>query len=174
MLKRCIMIFPKFENLEIINKVRDQHDPLANHVRPHITLVFPFDSDIETVSLKEHISSALSDFAPFEIILSGITPTDSFGKYLFLNIQSGNDEIIQLHKILYTSILESYYPEWLKENNFLPHMTVGCFDNEEKFKIAINDTKNIVDSFKTTINEISVEIIDTNADSIIELNIPLK
>ncbi|SDP29927.1 hypothetical protein SAMN04488529_103235 [Clostridium gasigenes] len=56
----------------------------------------------------------------------------------------------------------------------MPHMTVGYFDNEEKFKIAINDTKNIVDSFKTTVNEISVEIIDTNADSIIELNIPLK
>lgn len=174
MLKRCIMIFPKFENGQIIDKVREQYDPLANHVRPHITLVFPFDSDIKTTELKKHISFALSKITAFEIILNGITSTNSFGKYLFLNIQKGNDEIIELHKRLYTGILQNYYPEWLKGKTFLPHMTVGSFDNKEKFEMAINETRNIVDFFKTTINEISVEIIDENEDSIIELNIPLK
>jgi len=174
MLKRCIMIFTKFENGQIIDKVREQHDPLAKHVRPHITLVFPFDSDIETTKLKEHLSSVLSEITPFEIILNGITPANNFGKYLFLNIQKGNDEIIELHKKLYTGILQNYFPEWLKGKVFLPHMTVGNFNNEEYFKMAINETKNIVDSFKTTVNEISVEIIDENEDSIIELNMPLK
>lgn len=53
-------------------------------------------------------------------------------------------------------------------------MTVGNFNIEEDFEMAINETKNIVDFFKTTVNEISVEIIDENEDSIIELNIPLK
>lgn len=74
MLKRCIMIFPKFENGQIIDKVREQYDPLANHVRPHITLVFPFDSDLETNRLEEHISTVLSEITPFEIILNGVTP----------------------------------------------------------------------------------------------------
>jgi hypothetical protein len=36
MLKRCIMIFPKFENGQIIDKVRERYDPLANHVRPQL------------------------------------------------------------------------------------------------------------------------------------------
>lgn len=40
------MIFPKFENIKIIDEIRDKYDPLANHVRPHITLVFPFESNI--------------------------------------------------------------------------------------------------------------------------------
>lgn len=53
-------------------------------------------------------------------------------------------------------------------------MTVGNFDKEENFEMAINETRNIVDSFKAIVNEISVEIIDENEDSIIELNIPLK
>ncbi len=174
MLKRCIMIFPKFENGQMVDKIREQYDPLANHVRPHITLVFPFDSNIETTELKEHISFVLSKIKTFEIILSGITPTNSFGKYLFLNIQKGTDEIIELHKRLYTGILQNYFPEWLKGKDFLPHMTVGNIDNEEDFEMAINETRNIVDSFKTTVNEISVEIIADNEDSIIELNIPLK
>jgi 2''-5'' RNA ligase len=174
MLKRCIMIFPKFDNGQIIDKIREQYDPLANHVRPHITLVFPFDSDIQTMELREHISYVLAEIRPFEIILNRITPTNNFGKYLFLNIQKGNDEIIELHKRLYTGILQNYYPEWLKGRIFLPHMTVGSFDNEEDFEEAINETRDIVDSFKTTVNEISVEIIDENEDSIIEFNIPLK
>jgi 2'-5' RNA ligase len=174
MLKRCIMIFPKFENGQIIDKVRTQYDPLANHVKPHITLVFPFDSNIETTKLKEHLSSVLSQINCFEIILNGITPTNNFGKYLFLNIQKGNDEIIELHNKLYTGILQNYFPEWLKGKVFLPHMTVGNFNNEEDFEMAINQTKNIIDSFKATVNEISVEIIDEKEDSIIEINIPLK
>ncbi len=37
---RTIMIFPEFKNMEIIDKIRNQYDPLANLVRPHITLVF--------------------------------------------------------------------------------------------------------------------------------------
>jgi 2'-5' RNA ligase len=174
MLKRCIMIFPKFENSKIIDRIREKYDPLASHVKPHITLVFPFDSDIETNVLREHISSVLSNITAFQVTLNGITPTNSFGKYLFLNIQKGSNEIIKLHKTLYTGVLEDYFPEWLRGHVFLPHMTVGNFDNEDDFAMAINETKNIIESFKTIVNEISVEIIDENEDSIIELNIPLK
>ncbi|NKF05722.1 2'-5' RNA ligase family protein [Clostridium gasigenes] len=174
MLKRCIMIFPKFENVKIIDGIRDKYDPLAKNVRPHITLVFPFKSDIETGDLKKHISSVVSEIKPFEVILQGITPVKSFGNYLFLGIQKGNDKIIKLHEKLYTGILEVHYPEWLKCGNFLPHMTVGCLDDNEIFKIATNDTKNIDNCFKTVVNEVSVEIIDENQDSIIELKIPLK
>ena len=131
------MIFPQFENVEIINEVRTKYDPLANYVRPHITLVFPFDSDIETRQLKEHISSVLLGYKPFEVVLNGITPTRSFGKYLFLNLQQGSDKIIELHKLLYSGILQEHFPEWLKGDIFLPHMTVGNFESEEIFELAI-------------------------------------
>jgi 2'-5' RNA ligase len=168
------MIFPKFDNGQIIDRVRERYDPLANHVKPHITLVFPFDSEIETNELKQHISKVLFEVTSFEVILKGITPTNDFGKYLFLNIQKGGNEIIELHNKIYSGILQSYYPEWLKGKIFLPHMTLGNFDNQEDFVAAINETRNIYDSFKSIVNEITVEIIDENEDSIIELNIPLK
>ncbi|MBU3188522.1 2'-5' RNA ligase family protein [Clostridium bowmanii] len=174
MLKRCIMIFPKLDNVRIVDKLRQKYDPLAGHVKPHITLVFPFDSEIETKELKEHLSTVLSKITSFEVILSGVTPTNAFGRYLFLNIQKGGNEIVELHKKLYTGILQSYYPKWLKSKVFLPHMTLGNFDNDKDFAVAINETRNINDSFKCTVNEVTVEIIDENEDSIIELNIALK
>ena len=43
---RTIMIFPEFENMDIIDRIRDKYDPLARLVRPHITLVFPFENEM--------------------------------------------------------------------------------------------------------------------------------
>ncbi|SKA75574.1 2'-5' RNA ligase [Caloramator quimbayensis] len=174
MLRRCIMVFPKFENGEIIDNIRKKYDPLASHVKPHITLVFPFESDISSDDLREHILYSVSGISKFEIVLKGIEPVNSFGKYLFLNIEEGRDYIIELHKRLYKGILENYYPQWLKGNTFLPHMTIGCFDNDDDFKKAIDETKDIINSFKTIVNEVCVEIIDENEDSILELVIPLE
>lgn len=56
MITRTIMIFPEFENIDVINDIRNKYDPLADLVLPHITLVFPFDSELvlcqEKVQLK--------------------------------------------------------------------------------------------------------------------------
>ena len=38
-------------------------------------------------------------------------------------------------------------------------MTIGSFDNKEEFEVAINETKNIVDSFKTTVNGTAIMIL---------------
>jgi len=174
MIKRCIMIFPEFGNEKIINEIREKYDPLANHIKPHITLVFPFDSEIETKELQDHIMSAISGIKPFEIVLGKFKPVNAIGKYLFLNIKEGSESIKELHKRLYTEILKPYFPKWLKDGTFLPHMTVGCFDNDEKFTEAVYETQNIKETFKTVVTKVSVEIIDENEDSIIELVIPFK
>lgn len=174
MLKRCIMIFPKFGNGQILDEVREKYDPLAHHVKPHITLGFPFCSNIETNQLKEHLTEVLTEFHPFEIVMTGIRPVDSFGRYLFLNIEKGSEEIIEIHKKLYTGILEDYYPEWLKGKEFFPHMTVGALNSEEEHKKAAYETSKIKDVFKTRVTEISVEIIDENEDSNIELELQLQ
>lgn len=73
MIERCIMIFPEFNNMKIIDEIRERYDPLASHVRPHITLVFPFYSDINSDKLKEHIEHVLSEIRPFKIALKGVT-----------------------------------------------------------------------------------------------------
>ncbi len=45
---RTVMIFPEFENMYVIDPVRNRYDPLAKLVRPHITIVFPFESDMRS------------------------------------------------------------------------------------------------------------------------------
>lgn len=174
MVERCIIIFPQFENEYIIDKIREKNDPLFNHVRPHITLVFPFESSIETFQLREHITEQISECDKFKITLKDITPSIAFGRYLFLNVHEGSGQIIDLHKRLYKGILKDYYPDWLKEGIYLPHMTIGNFDSEEDLNKAVAETKDLSDTFKTIVDKVSVEIIDENEDSIIETEVPLR
>ncbi|WP_372998748.1 2'-5' RNA ligase family protein [Lutispora sp.] len=160
--------------MKVIDEIRDKYDPLASHVRPHITLVFPFTSDITSDKLREHISNALSEEKPFKIVLKGITSVQSFGNYLFLNIEVGKEEIINIHKKLYTDILEPYLPQWLRKGEYHPHMTVGKIEDEEKYKNAVIEIEDFRDIFETIVEKVSVEIIDDNEDSIIEMEIGLK
>lgn len=81
---RTIMIFPEFENREIIDNIRKQYDPLYELVQPHITLVFPFESQISNEELAEILKVRLQGIKPFELKLGGISKQeDSFGNYLF-------------------------------------------------------------------------------------------
>jgi len=83
--KRCILIFPTFENMSIIDTIRAKYDPLSKLVNPHITLVFPFESELETIELAEHIRNALNDFRSFHIKMKGITASiEPDENYLFL------------------------------------------------------------------------------------------
>lgn len=58
-MQRTIMIFPQFDNIDVINSIRDKYDPLAKLVKPHITLVFPFDSEITNEQLEVALIVAL-------------------------------------------------------------------------------------------------------------------
>jgi hypothetical protein len=66
--------------------------------------VFPFDSELPTGQLRDHVQSCVAGLAPFPVRLSQVTGSE--GEYLFLNIKRGNDELIALHDRLYTGPLE--------------------------------------------------------------------
>ncbi|WP_411170681.1 2'-5' RNA ligase family protein [Clostridium sp. MB05] len=53
--------------------MRGKYDPLANCIDPHITIVFPFESDISTNELKEHFNEALKDVKKFSVSLKDFT-----------------------------------------------------------------------------------------------------
>jgi hypothetical protein len=58
-------------------------------------------------------------------------------------------------------------------SSFNPHMTVGKITREEDFKAAVNDVSGVNDIFDAMVKKISVEIIDENEDSLIEMEIEL-
>jgi 2'-5' RNA ligase len=173
--KRCIMIFPQFSNINIIDRIREKYDPLANNVRPHITIVFPFQSNISKEELQEYLVASLNGMKSFHLTLEGVIRVyDDSGYYLFLGVKEGVEKIKELHDKLYEGMLKEYKPNWLNNVEFMPHMTIGNFYNKEELDSAYRDVGGIKGRFSTIVDKISVEIVDKNEDSIIEMEVILS
>lgn len=161
---RTIMIFPEFENMEIIDEIREKYDPLAQLVRPHITLVFPFENQMSNNDIANILAERLKNIHPFELVLNGVSKQeDRFGNYLFLDVKEGSAEICTIHNILYEN-------EFRTHNlglGYMPHMTVGKLQTVEELNAAYENVKEINKEFKTVVNKISVEMIGEDEESII-------
>lgn len=159
--KRDILIFPKFDNMDIIDDIRNKYDRLANLVKPHITLAFPFKDEISNEDLISKLSVLLKNYSPFEVNFKGVSLSDD--NYILLNCIKGNNEILRLHDDIYEKIIPSHFKKSIK---YLPHITLGQADNLEDFS-------NFNYEFTTTINEVYIEFIGKNEESIIIKNIKL-
>ncbi|MGN0642481.1 MAG: 2'-5' RNA ligase family protein [Huintestinicola sp.] len=161
---RTIMIFPNFDNKEVIDNIREKYDPLAKLVRPHITIVFPFDIEISNDDLSHILDTRLAGIEPFEIELQGFEKCeDRFGNYLFLNVRKGAEHISYIHDALYCNEFRICDLGL----QYIPHMTVGKLSNVEQLNKAYEDIKDIKCRFKSVIDTISVEMIGENEESII-------
>ena len=172
MITRTIMIFPEFENIGSIDKIRSKYDPLADLVRPHITLVFPFESDMTDDEVREILEKRLEDTKPFDLTLQGFSRQidEKFGNFLFLNVTNGNDEIVKIHDILYANEFKRFnlgYP-------YIPHMTVGKAKTVDELNAAYEDASSCNEVFSTTVTKISVEMIGEHEESIIIIEKELK
>jgi 2'-5' RNA ligase len=117
----AMVIFPEIDRA-MVDALRRKYDPNFDLIAPHITLVFPFPIEVDEVRLGHHINNILRDRRPFKIILSGLKKSDDH--YLFLLIEDGDQELIELHNRLYTGILTPYLITGME---YIPHLTLGCF-----------------------------------------------
>lgn len=165
------MIFPEFEGMEIIDEIREKYDPLAHQVRPHITIVFPFENKMSNDDVADILLVRLKNIHPFELVLNGISKQeDRFGNFLFLDVKEGNVEICTIHNILY----DHEFFECDLGLGYKPHMTVGKLPTVEALNAAFENVKEIDRVFKTVVNKISVEMIGESEESIIIIEHELR
>ena len=115
----ALVHYPNVDTL-YINQFRKKHDPQVDLIEPHITIMFPVPESIGEDYLVNHIENALSDWKSFPIHLQGIQK--SWDDYLFLMVQEGSANIIDLHSQIYTGRLVDYLKEGIP---FVPHLTLG-------------------------------------------------
>jgi 2'-5' RNA ligase len=145
------MIFPEFENVHVINNIREKYDPLVDLVLPHITLVFPFDSELTNKEISLYLKERLRDIHPFKVELEGFSKQEEkTEKYLFLNVAEGRDVIKNIHDILYKDKLKQFN----MGNNYVPHMTVGKVSSLELLNKAFDDVnKHYNEKFSTVVKK---------------------
>ena len=161
-MKRDILIFPKFKNIDLIQNIRKKYDRLYNFLPPHITLVFPFTDDIDNNTLYIKLKELLKSYKKFKVKFKGISLSND--NFIFLNCIYGANTIINLHNEIYKNILPLHLKKDIK---YIPHITLGQND-----KIA--NLKNFDFQFETIVDEIIIEEIGKNEESIILHTIKLK
>ena len=164
--KRDILIIPKFNNIHKMQKIGEKYDELFDIIEPHITLAFPFKSDISNEKLKQQLTDIIKNINPFRIKCKGIIlRKDKIINtyYIFLNIVEGKEIIKEINHRIYENILNNID---VKKYNYEPHITLGTTNNPNE-KIELNE------EFETIVNSIVVEQIGENEESIIEFEINL-
>lgn len=169
MTKRAIVIFPAFARIALIEQLRQAYDPLAAVIRPHLTLVFPFESPLSPEHLALHMSRVAQTLHPFTLHLRGITGYAT--EYLFLNVKSGNDQLIALHDQLYTGVLAPYLTV---EETYLPHLTVGRLSNETAFAEALRQAQSVTASFETEVHELIAYRLEGETSGNVECRVKLS
>jgi len=126
-------------NIEDINKIRQKYDPQFDLIEPHITLVFPIVESINENNLIFHIDNILSKWKTFPICLKGLQK--SWDEHLFLMVEEGKVDMIELHNELYTGILDEYCKDNLQ---FVPHLTLGiCRKNTDQFLQVLKEVQHL-------------------------------
>ena len=161
--KRDVIILPEFSNVQILESIREKYDELYGIIPPHITLAFPFDSDISNDVLESELKETVSDLKPFKIRLKGISfewdnRVNTY--YIFLDFVQGEDTIIDLHKRIYRDVLHEELAF-----DYRPHITLGC--TKEKIDLRLDE------EFEAVVDLLSVELIGENEESNIIMQVKL-
>jgi 2'-5' RNA ligase len=174
MLQRAVVIFPPFDSdqMGLIEQVRWAYDPLAALVPPHITLVFPFTSELSAAAMETHVAQVVGGCGPFAVRLQGVT--GHMGEYLFLNVEHGNDQLIALHDRLYTGPLAAHLAPAF---TYIPHLTVGRLASSDALRAALGEiaaARRLTNPFVAEAREVSVYSILPGGGGGIESRVPLR
>ena len=121
----ALVHYPNIDT-RLINDFRRKYDPHASLIEPHITFVFLVPESVGETSLVLHIESVLTDWRTFPIRLKGLQK--AWDHWLFLILAEGNEEVIRLHRELYTGILDPYHRPDIE---FVPHVGLGLFARQD-------------------------------------------
>lgn len=113
-----IVIFPSASETADLDNFRSAWDPLAGSIAAHVTLVYPFESNIGQSTLESMVANVARNHSPFPVELGN--PIVHEAEYLFLVPRRGKRQIELLHQDLYAAIPDAHL-----KSHFLAHMTIG-------------------------------------------------
>ena len=151
-MKRVIFIEPQIENSETILDIFKKHNPDSCFVNPHICLVFPFESDLETSILESIINDVFIKYSSFDIQLSGLTVSyEKRNNFLFLNVIDDLNILRQMSSDLYTRLGDNAQ----LKGQYTPHITIGKSKSAKEINRINKEAQNLLQSeYTATISTI--------------------
>jgi 2'-5' RNA ligase len=112
--------FPSFEGIDRIEAFRARHDPMAQLVPAHLSLVFPFATAQSALQVATHVQRIASRFPPIAVTFR---PVRLFAnEFIFLMATRGAAAVVELHDRLYTRSLRT---KLRRDLGYEPHITIA-------------------------------------------------
>lgn len=173
-MKRVIFVEPQIENPETIIDIFKKHNPDSSFVNPHICLVFPFESDLETRVLESIINDIFSKYRSFDIKLSGLSVSyEKRNNFLFLNVIDERNILKQMSSELYNSLGDNAK----LRGQYTPHITIGKSNSVEEINQIHKDLQTLLQPvYNATISTVYCKklIQDSNGNIKLESEIEFK
>jgi 2'-5' RNA ligase len=154
---KCIFLLPS--NLDpLVQEFRLKHDPQSKLVPPHVTVVFPFDIELDDDELTRRCQSAIKGVNRIEAKLGPISIEPN--GYVFFLLDQGREEITKIHNQLYSGPLKDQFIG----TSFKPHITIARFDDYNRM-VVTKAADLLKPNQDFVIDQIVVEEIEDNGKS---------
>lgn len=134
-------------------------DPLATVVPAHITLVTTTPTD-DWEATREHVREVAGRQRPFTITIAGTGTFRPVSPVVFINVEEGFDECVELHRQLQQGPLERDLPF-----AFHPHVTIAHDVAPE----SLDEAEAVLRDYRATFPVVSMGLYEHGADGIWQL-----
>lgn len=128
--------FPAFAGLERIEAFRRRHDPMAQAIAAHLTLVFPFPTPLSALQVESHVRRVAAAWPPIPASFRAIRAHAN--EFVFLMAGRGAASIAALHDRLYT---RSLLPHLRRDLPYEPHITIARCPGPESLEAALAEAE---------------------------------
>ena len=119
-MKRAIQIFPDTSAYGEIEAFRRRFDGLSSLIAAHVTVVFPFESDISDEELIRHCEQQVLGVSAYAFQAAG--PTRSVDDHYWLPITPAPPQLAQLQRVLGSGPLAGLSS---LSHEYCPHITIA-------------------------------------------------
>ena len=167
--RRALVVFPESDQLTIVEDLRRRFDPLARLIAAHVTLVFPFTSDLSTDALRHHVERGVRGCPPFQVRLEGISEADD--DYVFLDVSVGKSGFVDLHDRLYSGVLAGHLST---EHIYRPHVTVARVADRSERATVLTVARDVTRAVTADVRAVSAFVLHDDGRGEVEFAVPLQ
>lgn len=151
-MRLAVVAFPELdpEAVAAVESFRARHDPMAQRIQAHFTLVFPAEAD--ALSLAAEIRLVAASSAPVDITLADICVSTGIDgrSYVLLESVGGRPSIEKMHDRLYSGMLAD---QLRYDVEYVPHVTLAVSEDPE-------EAARLADSLLTSWSPVSGRIVE--------------
>ncbi|GGH90171.1 2'-5' RNA ligase family protein [Arthrobacter liuii] len=134
-------------------------DPLANVVPAHITLVTTTPTQ-DWEAARRHVREVARRQSPFKVTIAGTGTFRPVSPVVFINVDDGFDECVDLHRKLQQGPLHRELPF-----GYHPHVTIAHDVAPE----SLDDAETVLKNYRATFPVVSMGLYEHDADGIWQL-----